>query len=107
MSIQPTRILTQCPLCHTSYTEKDVHFVGDEGAWRMFHCSCDSCGRSMLAIVLEASSFVSSVGVVTDLQAEDAIRFHGASPISSDDCIRVHELLESQSPAICGHLMGG
>lgn len=101
MSIQPSRILTQCPLCQAAYDEAGIRLVGEQGATKLFHCSCQTCGRAMLAVVLEASGVVSSVGVVTDLEAADAKRFHDAKPISVDECLRFHVQLEDESRALC------
>jgi hypothetical protein len=55
----------------------------------------------MLAVVLEASGVVSSVGVVTDLEAVDAKRFYDAAPITVDECLRFHLQLEEESRALC------
>lgn len=105
MSIQPSRILTQCPLCQSAYDEAGIRLVGEEGSSRVFHCSCQKCGRAMLAVVLEASGVVSSVGVVTDLEAADAKRFHEAVPITVDECLRFHVQLEDQSRELCQALL--
>lgn len=105
MSIQPSRILTQCPLCQSAYEEAGIRLVGEQGATRLFHCSCQTCGRAMLAVVLEASGVVSSVGVVTDLEAADAKRFHDAPAISVDECLRFHVQLEEESSALCRALL--
>ena len=105
MSIQPSRILTQCPLCQSAYAENGIRLVGEQGVTRLFHCSCEQCGRAMLAVVLEASGVVSSVGVVTDLEAADAKRFHDAPAISVDECLRFHVQLEEESRALCHALL--
>lgn len=59
----------------------------------------------MMAVVLEASGVVSSVGVVTDLEAADAKRFHQASPITVDECLHFHVQLEDQSRELCQALL--
>ncbi len=58
----------------------------------------------MMAVVLESSGVVSSVGVVTDLEAADAKRFHDAPAISVDECLRFHIQLEEESRALCHSL---
>ncbi len=105
MSIQPSRILTQCPLCQAHYGEEQIRLVGEQGTTRLFHCRCEACGRSMLAVILEASWFVSSVGVVTDLEAQDALRFQSAAALSSEECIQFHQVLEGQSKVLCQALL--
>jgi hypothetical protein len=55
----------------------------------------------MIAVILEASGFVSSVGVVTDLEVEDAVRFRDAEPLQMDECIRFSEQIQRQSRQLC------
>ncbi len=59
----------------------------------------------MMAIVLEANGAVSSVGLVTDLEAADALRMNDRAPISDDDCIAAHRILQQESRAFCAQLM--
>lgn len=59
----------------------------------------------MLAVILEASGFVSSVGVVTDLEAQDALRFQSAPALSTEECIQFHRVLDDQSQALCQALL--
>jgi hypothetical protein len=93
----PSRLIVECPLCHTSYPENAVRVIGETGAGKLYHCSCGACGRSMLALMRENTGYVSTVGLVTDQKAEDAIRLSEQPVISSDDCIAAHILLDEES----------
>ncbi|HEU0051077.1 MAG TPA: hypothetical protein VFQ60_03415 [Patescibacteria group bacterium] len=97
----PSRILAQCPLCQAAYQQGEVHLLGERGSTQLFHCSCKSCGYSVLAVVLENSGWVSSVGLVTDLEVRDAIRFQSFSSITTDECIEFHRELEGKSREFC------
>jgi hypothetical protein len=101
MQVEPSRILTQCPLCHEQYGQDTIRLLGEEGITRLVHCTCSHCGRAMIAVILEASGFVSSVGVVTDLEVEDAVRFRDAEPLQMDECIRFSEQIQRQSRQLC------
>ena len=57
----------------------------------------------MIAVILEASGFVSSVGVVTDLEVEDAVRFRDAEPLQMDECIRFSEQIQRQSRPVSAY----
>ncbi|MEO5928095.1 MAG: hypothetical protein ABIO72_05230 [Patescibacteria group bacterium] len=97
----PSHLLAQCPLCHTNYPAAEVRLVGEKGTTRLFHCTCTNCGHAMLAIVLEAQGSVSSLGLMTDLEAKDALRFHEREPVSADECIAAHRLFEESSKEFC------
>ena len=58
-----------------------------------------------MAVVLENAGSVSSMGLVTDLEVQDAIRFQGRGPVTSDECIRFHQVLEGDSRGLCQRLL--
>lgn len=99
-----SHLLAQCPLCHAAYPSSDVRLVGEKGTTRLFHCTCRTCGHAMLAIVLESQGAVSSVGLMTDLEIQDAMRFREAPVISADDCISIHRVLEEDARSFCAAL---
>lgn len=105
MSVQPSKLLAQCPMCQSFYDQNEIRLVGEQTGSRLFHCTCKSCGHAMLAVILESSGMVSSIGVVTDLEAGDVLRFREASPVSVDECIRIHKVLEEESFAFCQQMM--
>lgn len=105
MNVHPSKLLAQCPMCQAFYDQNEIRLVGEETGSRLFHCTCKSCGHAMLAVILETSGMVSSIGVVTDLEAGDAVRFRGAPAVSVDECVRIHRLLEEQSFAFCQQML--
>jgi len=101
-----SHLLAQCPLCSAAYPAADVRLLGEKGSTRLFHCTCRSCGHAMLAVILERQGSMSSVGLVTDLEIQDALRFHESASVSADDCIAMHRLMEEGSSEMCGWLRG-
>lgn len=96
-----SKLLAHCPLCQACYNEAEVKLLGEKGATRLFHCTCNACGHAMLALILETHGSVSSVGLVTDLEIGDALRFRDCLPFSADDCIATHRILEEESGEFC------
>lgn len=99
------KLLAHCPLCQTAYHTEEVRLLGERGTTRLFHCTCGSCKHAVIAVVLEAAGSVSSVGLVTDMEVQDAVRFQGVRPVSTDECIAFHRLLETDSLAFCATLL--
>jgi hypothetical protein len=58
-----------------------------------------------LAVIVENSGSVSSVGLVTDLEIEDALRFRDAAPITADECVAAHRILQEGSQAFLSRLL--
>lgn len=104
-SSRPQQVLAHCPLCQAAYSETHVRLLGEKGSSRLFHCSCKACGHSLLAVIMENSGSVSSIGLVTDLEIQDAVRFRDASPISTDECVIAHRALRENSRGLCLRLL--
>lgn len=51
----------------------------------------------MMALMRENTGYVSTIGLVTDQTVADAIRLTERGPISADECIGAHVLLEEES----------
>ncbi len=92
-------------MCLAEYQDHAICLVGERGNTRLFHCSCQTCGHAILAVILESSGWVSSIGVMTDLEAQDAIRFQNTEPIHPDECVALYRTLETESGAFCHALM--
>ncbi|MBM3204661.1 hypothetical protein FJZ48_01615 [Candidatus Uhrbacteria bacterium] len=101
----PSRILTQCPVCQAPYVDERIRLLGARGPTQLFHCSCQQCHHAVIALVLENGGWVSSVGLVTDLEAEDALRFQSVSTLTTDECIQFHQVLEHESKDFCHRLL--
>lgn len=71
-----------------------ARMIGETEGTQLLHVTCRKCQNSILALVLQNASGVSSVGLVTDLTFEDVGRFQRARSISVDDVIDLHAFLE-------------
>jgi hypothetical protein len=91
------KLLTHCPLCNAQYDERSIKLLGEKGMMRTFHLTCQSCSHAVLAVILENQHGVSSLGMVTDLEIQDAVRFQDIDPISADDCLNARDLLATSS----------
>lgn len=99
------QLLAHCPVCQAAYPASDVRLLGERGTTRLFHCTCPSCGNAVLAVVLENAGAVSSVGLVTDLEIQDALRFQDVPAVTTDECLAVHRFLETESGVFCRQLL--
>lgn len=100
-----SKLLAHCPLCQAIYQASEIKLLGERGATRLFHCTCSACGHAMLAIILEAQGAVSSVGLMTDLEVQDALRFRDMGSVTADECIASHRILEMESREFCKLIM--
>ena len=104
--MQPSpKLLTHCPLCETVYEDQSIHLLGESSGMRLFHLTCKSCSHAVLAVILENQNGVRSMGMMTDLEAQDALRFQDAPMITADDCLNIHDFLAHSSSDFCRYLL--
>lgn len=60
----------------------------------LVHLTCHKCKSYFVAMVLVMGQGVSSVGMVTDLSYEDVRRLYRLGPLTTDEIIDAHELLQ-------------
>lgn len=91
------KLISYCPLCESSYNPHEAKVLGEKDDSHLLHIQCGRCLNAIIALVLISSVGVSSVGLVTDLSFDEVNRFKEAQPITTDDVIEVHDLLQNQS----------
>lgn len=72
---------------------EDAHLV---------HTVCRKCSSSIVALVLTGGLGISSVGLVTDLNGQEVLKFRALAPIGADDVIDAHQLLHSEQNFFTG-----
>lgn len=101
MNAQIAHLLSHCPFCKQPYQPGAVKRLGDRLGAQIYHCTCTICQRAMVAVVLEQIGMVSSLGMVTDLEINDALRFYQATPIQKNECVEMHRMLDAESQEFC------
>ena len=91
------KLISYCPLCETSYNPQEARVLGEKEDSHLLHIQCGRCSNAIIALVLISSVGVSSVGLVTDLAYDEVNRFKEAKPVSTDDVIEAHHLLQNES----------
>lgn len=91
------KLISACPLCQASYDPLQARLLGEKEENRLLHIECANCGNALLALVLVSGSDVSSVGLITDLSADDVVRFRASDPVSADHVLAAHALLSDSA----------
>ncbi|KKW37130.1 MAG: hypothetical protein UY81_C0003G0010 [Candidatus Giovannonibacteria bacterium GW2011_GWA2_53_7] len=91
LSKETLRLLSFCSLCRTENEHVDVRLMGSEGEIGVWHIRTKTCGHALLAMVLKNKELVSTVGIVTDLSAEDVRRMLCQRSVSLNDVLRTHQ----------------
>lgn len=88
------KFINRCPICSGIYDGKEARLFAKNDAATLVHLTCGQCASYFVAMVLIVGQGVSSVGMVTDLNFDDARRLYRVEPISTDEIIDAHELMD-------------
>ena len=88
-------LLLQCPVCNKKYAQESTRVIGGRKGALLVHIKCHSCKSSSLAIISRqggAGSMI-SVGMLTDLDYDEAREKLSQEPITVDEVLDVHQNL--------------
>ena len=88
------RVMRECPVCNTAYRAEQVAVLEADGHNHLVHLTCGACQNALLAMVVVSPLGMSSIGVMTDLTAADADRFRLEPPVSEEDVLSFHQVLQ-------------
>ena len=92
-------VLQRCPLCQEAYCAGSVCALDQApGRPSRYHCYCQACKRAMVAILHETSGWLSSIGMLTEFTADEAVRAGELAPIDAEACLQytlsLHDALD-------------
>ena len=88
------QLVTRCPFCSAEYDLDGAQVIGEENDATMVYITCSECESSIVAIVAMSGLGIVSLGLVTDMTAEDTKRFNAEKPVTSDDLLTIYELVQ-------------
>jgi len=89
--------MKQCPRCEQEYASDSLKIIEQSEESNLIHMTCPHCSQAMLAFVMMTRLGMSSISILTDLTASDVRRFHAKEPISENDILTFHNLLETKT----------
>lgn len=68
--------------------------LGEENESHLLHIQCRKCLNALLALVFISPMGMSSIGLITDLSFDDALKFKEDGAVTADDVLSAYELLQ-------------
>ncbi len=84
-----------CPLCNKEYKPTDMQIVEDKGNVLLAFSSCPRCQSGILSLLYKDLSGVTLIGMVTDLNYEDAVKLKNQKKVTEDDALHTYQRLTS------------
>ncbi len=92
--------ITHCPVCHLRYDPLEAKILDEVDANHLVHIKCRHCQSAIVAVLLTNQLGVSSIGLITDLDSDDVLKFKDQPTISCDEVIEAHEFLVKEKVLI-------
>lgn len=87
------KLISFCPVCRSQKHRMEAQVIEENEVAHLVHLHCPICKAAVLAMLTFSPAGLNSIGMVTDLSAEEAARFKDAVPFSADDAINLHQFL--------------
>jgi len=86
--------LTKCPQCTKKYRFNKALVLDEKDDQTTFHLTCSNCHTSTLVFVSMGQYGIVSLGMITDLDREEAKKLFRNEAISANQVIDVHQYLK-------------
>ena len=93
-NIDNFRVISACPVCSTKYHSAEITLLEEKDDRHLVYIRCKKCHTSVLALILANSLGISSMGLITDLTSDDAMKFRNQPGVSANDIIDIHQMLK-------------
>jgi transcription elongation factor Elf1 len=94
-SINNLESLVKCPICNKKYGQAKVLVLEEESNKTTLHVTCENCKISSLVFVSSGKLGIVSLGMLTDINREEARNLFKGEAISTDQVIEVHEYFKN------------
>jgi hypothetical protein len=91
------KLMRNCPLCKNEYTHETLELVEEGTGTHLVHLTCVQCKNAMLALIVVSKLGMSSVGMLTDLNAPDAKRLYRQTALGEESVLDFHDYLKTRS----------
>jgi len=89
------KFISRCPVCGQDYRSAAGKLFLNESEARFVHFTCDHCRSHFMAMVMMMPKGTSTVGMVTDLSLKDVQKLYKMPPLTVDETIEAHKLINS------------
>lgn len=93
-------ILAKCTVCRSVFDRSEFIVLEDQARKTTFHVTCGKCNTSSLIFLSAAQGGAVGLGIVTDLNKEEAVKMFGREAVSADEIIDMHQLVSKHKGSL-------
>ncbi|MFA6042320.1 MAG: hypothetical protein WCV85_04340 [Patescibacteria group bacterium] len=91
------RLDGHCPNCGKLFDFRKTQVLAEEQGVTLMYLKCSQCALAAVATMTMSPQGLMFRGLVTDLTAQDVLKFKDQGSVSSDDIVDLHMHLDSDS----------
>jgi len=91
------RVISRCPVCGSVYNTQKAKLFAQQEEATMVHFSCENCEGNFIAMVATLAHGLSTIGLVSDLNFEDAQKKFSLPAITVDEVISYHQQINNNN----------
>ena len=88
------RLIKECPVCNTKYNLRRLQVIDFSEDGFLVYFSCPVCLSSLLAQITEAPFGLVGSAMLTDLEAEEIMKFRNGERVNYDDVLEIYQNLK-------------
>lgn len=90
------RLMKKCPFCEYAYDSRKVIVLEQYDENRLVHVTCSDCKSSILHIVLATQVGLNTMGIITDLTADEVRKLKHSRGVTSDSLLEFHKFISKE-----------
>lgn len=93
---QEFKYIGSCPVCSNSFQARNASIISKKDGISNVYAQCGTCKSSVsLYVIKSVMGYITTIGTLTDMAKEDMLRYHELKPITADDVLELHTILEN------------
>ena len=104
MPFDNLQAVIRCPVCDKKYLPTKILVLDEDEGRTTIHLTCESCGAASMAFISLGQFGAVSLGLLTDLEQNEAMTVFRRETISTDQVIEVHQFLKHYTGGVEGLL---
>lgn len=98
-------LVTHCPVCNFRFDPIEAKIIEEGKKVHLVHITCRHCQSAIMALIIASGLGISSVGLITDLNIEDILKFKNKPAITSDDVINFHQFINKKEKILIDYFV--
>jgi hypothetical protein len=95
--------ISYCPVCNLRYNPLEAKVLEEGKSSHLLYVKCRNCQSAVLALVVSSNLGLTSVGLITDLNSDEVLKFKDSKSVNYDEILEFHQFINKEK-ALINHL---